>query len=192
MQFPSLPNRRSGTMCYASVNVHHGIAHSRRDDLISWFYSLIELLNDGLPWSHLRKTRDLVSKKLGFSETSEFRALPLPLQGIWNYLEGMEINTWPNYDDIVNRLEHAFIDKEREKALPYEWEQLPEDVVRKFSMFSLAWQGDGKVRMFPLEPIVVEQVQTTGHLDDAEIDEQLLAERQRAMRVQGSEVCLLL
>lgn len=49
-----------GTTMYASPNAHRGSDLGRRDDLFSWFYTMIELANGKLPWSRSRN-EDYVS-----------------------------------------------------------------------------------------------------------------------------------
>jgi casein kinase 1 len=39
-----------GTTQYSSTNSHLELAPSRRDDLESWFYCVVEFLNGVLPW----------------------------------------------------------------------------------------------------------------------------------------------
>ena len=51
-----------GTLMYASVNAHNFTAQSRRDDMMSYFYMLLEMLGETLPWrtdskSDFQKTR---------------------------------------------------------------------------------------------------------------------------------------
>merc|ERR1719476_661923 len=43
-----------GTTTYASIEAHQGGDLSRRDDLWSLFYILLDLLVGELPWRHLR------------------------------------------------------------------------------------------------------------------------------------------
>jgi serine/threonine protein kinase len=40
-----------GTTCYSSTACHLKIKPSRRDDLESWFYSLVEFIKGKLPWN---------------------------------------------------------------------------------------------------------------------------------------------
>ena len=43
-----------GSKAYASVNAHTGATLSRKDDLISWFYVMTELICGKLPWRGVR------------------------------------------------------------------------------------------------------------------------------------------
>ncbi|KAH9912269.1 kinase-like domain-containing protein [Fomitopsis serialis] len=56
----------TGTALWASVNVHVGIAHSRRDDLESLAYVIIYLLRGYLPWQDLA-TDDIFHRKQSLS-----------------------------------------------------------------------------------------------------------------------------
>jgi tau tubulin kinase len=52
--FKSLPPRTNtdfrGTLTYASLNAHNKKDLSRRDDLWSFFFVILDLLNESLPW----------------------------------------------------------------------------------------------------------------------------------------------
>jgi serine/threonine protein kinase len=117
MQFPSLPSRRSGTVLCFSIHIHHGLVPGRRDDLLSWFYLLVELLYETLPWSPIHKRRDVIAKKLAFRQSHEFQTLPIPLYDIWTYLEGLEVTDWPNYEDILSPIDRCFLKKEEDDIL---------------------------------------------------------------------------
>jgi tau tubulin kinase len=50
----ALPQRLNtdfrGTLTYASLNAHYKVELSRRDDLWSYFFVILDLLNENLPW----------------------------------------------------------------------------------------------------------------------------------------------
>ncbi|MCP9262245.1 hypothetical protein DINM_005528 [Dirofilaria immitis] len=52
-----------GTLRYVSSTVHSRHETGPRDDLISWFYSMIELINGKLPWSDLNIEKDVGEAK---------------------------------------------------------------------------------------------------------------------------------
>uniref|UniRef100_A0A1I7XUX0 non-specific serine/threonine protein kinase n=1 Tax=Heterorhabditis bacteriophora TaxID=37862 RepID=A0A1I7XUX0_HETBA len=52
-----------GTMRYVSINVHERREQCACDDLISMFYSVIELSEGVLPWTRLKNSDDIARKK---------------------------------------------------------------------------------------------------------------------------------
>jgi hypothetical protein len=192
LQFPSLPSRRAGTFHYFSVHVHHGLLPGRRDDLQSWFYSVVELLNDELPWSHIHKGREVIARKQAFAQSHEFQALPAPLREVWVHLESLEADDWPNYDDIVAQIDRSFVNKAEEQRLPFDWEHLPEETVRKISLFPLSWCADAAPAMFAIEAAPAEKSESSPSDDGADFGRLVHEERQRAIRSQASTTCLLL
>jgi serine/threonine protein kinase len=46
--------RFTGTVKYASPNAHRGMNLGPRDNLFSWFYSLVEMMGNPLPWEDVK------------------------------------------------------------------------------------------------------------------------------------------
>ncbi|CAG8666386.1 24043_t:CDS:2 [Gigaspora margarita] len=65
-----LTKNKTGTARYASLNVHRGLQHSRRDDMESLGYVLLELLRGDLPWAGVtaRNSRQGWAKMLKIKE----------------------------------------------------------------------------------------------------------------------------
>ena len=47
-----------GTLTYASLNAHNKIDLSRRDDLWSFYFVMLDFLNEDLPWRQCRGNRE--------------------------------------------------------------------------------------------------------------------------------------
>mmetsp|Transcript_28568 Transcript_28568/g.80539 ORF Transcript_28568/g.80539 Transcript_28568/m.80539 type:complete len:640 (+) Transcript_28568:506-2425(+) len=112
-----LPERHDtafrGSTTYASVHAHHEQDLSRRDDLWSWFYILVEMVDGTLPWRRerddahevdreqvLRTKESCIETPAGLTSTV---ALPEELATISDYLSTLEFDTEPDY----SLLEHC-------------------------------------------------------------------------------------
>ena len=94
---------RIGTIQYMSLNVNSGVECSRRDDLESLGYTLIELLTGSLPWLDVRGTRekilcDTLSLKRDMTLDELCEGLPLPFLIYMTYCRNMEFEKEPDYD----------------------------------------------------------------------------------------------
>jgi serine/threonine protein kinase len=108
-----------GTRKYASLFAHQSEPPSRRDDLISWFYSTVELLTAGLPWSDAKTAEDLVEMKAAF----DVRSLQLPeLAEIFDYLSGLTYESSPDYRFVRAKF-RAILDREQVKLKQFQWGQ---------------------------------------------------------------------
>ncbi|KAJ3161198.1 hypothetical protein HDU86_007820 [Geranomyces michiganensis] len=67
---PDSRRQKTGTARYASLAVHRGWDHSRRDDIESLAYLVIELVRGTLPWSKIRA----MSSKEGWKRTKELKS----------------------------------------------------------------------------------------------------------------------
>ncbi|KAL0239156.1 hypothetical protein PCE1_004847 [Barthelona sp. PCE] len=95
-----------GTTRYASINAHNRMELSRRDDLFSWFYSVLEMIGVNLPWKASNDKSAVLIMKINFHEARRFAS---PHNGVFqNIFE--EINTLdfadtPNYKRIYTCLQ---------------------------------------------------------------------------------------
>ena len=76
-----------GSVRYASSNCLQGLSISRRDDMESWFYMLVEFAQGNLPWSFTMKGPDVrnqikqIKENLQAEEIS--RGFPSEFDAIW-------------------------------------------------------------------------------------------------------------
>lgn len=101
----------TGTIKYASINAHHGILLSRRDDLYSWFYSILELATGDVPWGEevdydkTLKMKKNVSKYI--DESVKMHYLPAEFKIVYKYITSLSFEERPNYDAIRGTLRNA-------------------------------------------------------------------------------------
>jgi serine/threonine protein kinase len=108
-----------GTRKYASLFAHQSEPISRRDDLISWFYSTVELLTGGLPWSNAKTPEDLVAMKAEL----DIRSLDVPeLAEIFEYLSGLTYESSPDYRFLRGKM-RAILDREEVRLKNFQWVQ---------------------------------------------------------------------
>ncbi|KAG0232976.1 Casein kinase I isoform alpha [Actinomortierella wolfii] len=110
-----LPNKGStrhkvGTARYASINIHNGREHSRRDDIESIGYMLLEMLLGKLPWAGISarnsqqgwaKMRDL-KEEIELDELCD--GLPRGFMAFVGYARGLKFDEQPDYDHLRHLL----------------------------------------------------------------------------------------
>eukprot|EP00238_Polyblepharides_amylifera_P005981 CAMPEP_0196597054 /NCGR_PEP_ID=MMETSP1081-20130531/89300_1 /TAXON_ID=36882 /ORGANISM="Pyramimonas amylifera, Strain CCMP720" /LENGTH=479 /DNA_ID=CAMNT_0041922309 /DNA_START=300 /DNA_END=1739 /DNA_ORIENTATION=- len=105
---PARENRRfRGSSAYASVNAHKEQDLSRRDDLWSLLYVLVEFIQGDLPWrkSCLDSEKDAILRvKQECMDNPELLSMNCRLPDVIfhfsNYLSSLDFETEPNYDYI--------------------------------------------------------------------------------------------
>jgi hypothetical protein len=95
---------------------------SRRDDVISWFYSLIEIAKGKLPWKEVQDYHLALSCKQAITAEKLCAGLPVQMQTIWNSIKDLEFEQQPNYRLIKGELEHIFEENGWERNCQYDWE----------------------------------------------------------------------
>ncbi|KAI1718423.1 protein kinase domain-containing protein [Ditylenchus destructor] len=111
-----------GTDRYCSLNVHARIEQSRRDDMWSLFFTLIELMKGKLPWRNLGRKEIPAAKKKAIPFLLERTRSPCELNTIFDHIRNLEYTSRPDYallkkclnDVCVHR---GFVDHE-----PFDWE----------------------------------------------------------------------
>ncbi|KAF9095511.1 hypothetical protein BGX29_008981 [Mortierella sp. GBA35] len=110
-----IPNKGStphkvGTARYASINIHCGRQHTRRDDIESVGYMLIEFLIGTLPWSGIiaRNSRQGWSKMKEIKEEIELdelcEGLPKGFMTYIGYARSLKFEEQPDYEFLRNIL----------------------------------------------------------------------------------------
>lgn len=125
-----------GTLSYSSLNCHMGLSLSRRDDLESLGYILIEMLKGSLPWQHIHEVnieeRFNIVKKMKEEMKIEklCKGIPKGFCDYFKYVKNMKFEEKPDYNYLkeifhVIMREYRYIDIDRTKI--YEWIQKEND-----------------------------------------------------------------
>ncbi|EQC41622.1 CK1/TTBK protein kinase [Saprolegnia diclina VS20] len=121
-----------GTSMYASLRAHRREELGRRDDLISWFYLVLDLIRGELPWAYdaQKKNREVVVELKEFYSEMHPEKLVESLPGarhllkIATYLETeLAYGDAPNYSLLRKSLK-AVEDKDDEQVLLEEWDAM--------------------------------------------------------------------
>ena len=102
-----------GTCRYVSVNSHKGFELSRRDDLITLGYVMINLIKGNLPWQNIRISKNSArySKVGKFKEDYPIEKLcegcPVQFQIYMHYVTCMQFEEAPNFDLLKNLISLA-------------------------------------------------------------------------------------
>lgn len=110
--FPARPNTDfRGTLTYASLNAHYKTDLSRRDDLWSFFFMILDLLNENLPWRNCKDDKEEIKKmkEKCLSNPQNFLFLTttkdkFELYQIYSYLSTLMYQTKPDYQYIYEQL----------------------------------------------------------------------------------------
>lgn len=107
-----LPKRRKvdfrGTVSFASLNAHNNVDLARRDDIWSYYFTMMDFLNEKLEW---REQRDYTINQVKDIKTRNFRNPKKKLwvgatrniaqvQSIFNHINSLDYADCPNYNLI--------------------------------------------------------------------------------------------
>lgn len=110
-----------GTLAYASVHAHLNEELSPRDDLISLFYVITDLLTANLPWRNLNDKDEVLRLKQNCSFTALLSPLAPELLDIWHLINNLQYFEKPNYQRIRSLLLDTIHESNIEMNSPYDW-----------------------------------------------------------------------
>jgi serine/threonine protein kinase len=123
-----------GTARYASLHAHKEKRLSRRDDLVSWFYSVVEMAAGRLPWpAHADKGATMAAKK-GIAAAELCAGLPAQFAEIWRIVRPMKFADRPNYAALRRLLRDVAA---AAPARAFDWEALPPEELARVSPIAL-------------------------------------------------------
>lgn len=138
-----------GTTKYASVNALSGNEISMADDLISWFYTLVDMIKGELPWVAKGKDKDevlMIKKKI--STQTLCKGLPSIMIDLYDYINGLTYFQTPNYKYIYDILEEL-IQTTKKNHKCFDWEKLSRKKLKKISGIDIREViEDGKFPIF--------------------------------------------
>lgn len=126
----------TGTCRYASLHAHEEKQLSRRDDLFSWFYTLIELIEGKVPWPGSRDRELTVEMKKSMKAPELCRSLTPEFCDIYKYIKSIKFKEKPKYGWIKTQIEGA-IKKLNVADERYDWELLSQFKIESISLISL-------------------------------------------------------
>uniref|UniRef100_A0A0N4Z7A2 non-specific serine/threonine protein kinase n=1 Tax=Parastrongyloides trichosuri TaxID=131310 RepID=A0A0N4Z7A2_PARTI len=142
-----------GTANYVSLNTHNGYEISRRDDLESLCYILIEFFMGTLPWkkSALRNVSQNNDRIGESKEKMNIKEVCGAMENFYNYCKSLSFSDEPNYDYLKKCLrnlkyENSFFKDERDDM--YTWIFKRENNVSCKNKFYLNFRWCSEVEYF--------------------------------------------
>lgn len=131
-----------GTLKYASVHALLREEITQRDDLISWFYSLVEMIRGKLPWSRVTNEKHNLRIKQSISAAKLCEKCPRQFISIYQYLNGVEEFETPNYNLLISFLLEAMDDLGIKWQDKYDWDYLSKKDLQSLSVINLKPEKD--------------------------------------------------
>lgn len=111
-----------GTAKYASLRAHDGKELGRRDDLYSWFYSLLEMMTGHLPWPSCRDKQKMYEAKKHADISSYISDLPCQIRQVYYLIKRYNRDDEPNYNLLISFLVDAMHTVDASWDDSFDWE----------------------------------------------------------------------
>lgn len=122
----------TGTCRYASVNAHNYNELGRRDDIISWIYTMVELADSKLPWPGTKDREATRTMKRDITATSLLKSFSDEILDIYREVRKLKYEDKPDYDLYKKLLQDA-INECTEKRAGFDWEYYSRKLVEEVS-----------------------------------------------------------
>jgi serine/threonine protein kinase len=129
----------TGTTRYASLHAHDRQELSRRDDLISWFYSLVECARGQTPWPGNSNKRKAMRVKRTMSAKRLCAALPAEFREIWETIGRLRYEDAPDYERIKAMIKEAARGVRGDGV--YDWERLSKATLSELTTLRIDMGG---------------------------------------------------
>lgn len=90
-----------GTERFASIDACRGYTQGRKDDLMSWFYTFLDLACGYLPWDEAEDFTDMLFMKKFLNISYLNRKFPKEMVEIFTYLKKLSYDDDPDYEYIL-------------------------------------------------------------------------------------------
>ena len=99
----------TGTLRYCSLNSHKGLSLSRRDDMESMLYMLLQVsLDKGTPWDpSTQSDKEVKSLKQDLNRLTRLGDIPSEVFSLLDYTRRLKFEEVPNYQKYVRRFDRA-------------------------------------------------------------------------------------
>jgi serine/threonine protein kinase len=114
-----------GSPSCAAPNAHRGITLSRRDDLISWIYSTVEMIDGRLPGRAESDVNKVGRMKKEISGKSLCSSLPSVFSKFYKYILNLNFEEVPNYQYIRRYAQKVLLSTRKSQ---FDWEKIPPSV----------------------------------------------------------------
>lgn len=118
----------TGTCRYASVNAHEYNELSRRDDIMSWIYTFIELGDSKLPWPGTKDRDKTMHMKKEISATTLLRNFPDEILDIYRNARKLKYEDQPDYE-LYKKLISEALAEIHPKRPGFDWEYYKQSVI---------------------------------------------------------------
>lgn len=125
-----------GTCSFASVSAMEGKDLGKRDDIISWLYSIVEMTDKRLPWPGSKDREKTLEIKRTIQVPILFKNLPKQFQKIYFKTLCLGFYDKPDYQLYYQLLDAAILELGGYKQY-YDWEQLNPSVIKTVTSISL-------------------------------------------------------
>ncbi|KAJ5072938.1 tau-tubulin kinase 1 [Anaeramoeba ignava] len=139
-----------GTARYASLSAHQKQDLSRKDDLISLYYSLIEFLKGSLPWSHLKDRDEIMKLKIRYNNLELCQGLPPEFTQFFLHLQSLGYSDEPNYKYLRSLLRNISV-REGFGNGKYDWEIQEEQMMSIHTDSKETSDSGNQIKIYKME-----------------------------------------